>query len=392
MSTKRINIKLIAELVIMYPFVLMGKIYATLRPLKTKHKVFLLYPNADIGGSIQVNIDLANCLKDKNPLIIFSKKGKNNQFKYKYDKLNLKIFDIHKMIDNKLFHFMNFIYRGIIAKWAEQQKIEAVIGGECIYFYKVIPHLSKEINRIEILHVDKWNKYTIEFIDQISTRVFSTEKLKDKIEKQYLENKIPENYFSKLHFIENALEIAEYPNNSNNILQIYFIGRGALQKRVHLVAEIAKNIHQTNKPIKFNFVGDVDKIINPALYPYCNFHGSINDESALEEIYQKSDVLIMTSSYEGLPVVVMQMMAHGKVVVSTNVNSIPDYIIHNQNGLLINATNELDIIKQGVDHILTLYENPALRKTFGEKSKQIAKEKFSTEIFCKKYNNLVTNS
>ena len=111
MSTKRINIKLIAELVIMYPFVLMGKIYATLRPLKTKHKVFLLYPNADIGGSIQVNIDLANCLKDKNPLIIFSKKGKNNQFKYKYDKLNLKIFDIHKMIDNKLFHFMNFIYR-----------------------------------------------------------------------------------------------------------------------------------------------------------------------------------------------------------------------------------------------------------------------------------------
>jgi glycosyltransferase involved in cell wall biosynthesis len=350
-----------------------------------------LYPNADIGGSIQVNIDLANCLKDKNPLIIFSKKSKNNQFKYKYDKLNLILFDIHKLIDNKSFHFMNFIYRGIIAKWAEQQKIEAVIGGECIYFYKVIPHLSKEIKRIEILHVDTWNKYTIGFIDQISTRVFSTQKLKDKIENQYLENNIPENYFTKLHFIENALEIAEYPNNTNNILQVYFIGRGALQKRVHLVAEIAKNIHQTNKPIKFNFVGDVDKIINPEHYPYCNFHGSINDESALEEIYQKSDVLLMTSSYEGLPVVVMQMMAHGKVVVSTDVNSIPDYIIHNQNGLLINATNELDIIKEGVDHILKLYENPDLRKTFGEKSKQIAKEKFSMEVFCKQYNNLVIN-
>jgi glycosyltransferase involved in cell wall biosynthesis len=389
MNTRIINIKLNAELVIMYPFVLLGKFYAALRPLKTKHKVFLLYPNADIGGSIQVNIDLANCLKDKNPLIIFSKKSSNNKFKYKYDKLNLLIFDIHKIIDNKAFHFMNFIYRGIIAQWARQQNVEAVIGGESIFFYKVIPHLCKNINRIEILHVDTWNKYTIGFIDQISTRVLSTQKLKDKIEKQYLENKIPEKYFTKLHFIENGLEINEYPDNINNILQIYFIGRGALQKRVHLVAKIAENINQKKLPIKFNFVGDVDKIINPALYPYCNFHGSINDEKALEEIYQKSDVLIMTSSFEGLPVVIMQMMAHGKVVVSTNVNSIPDYIIHKQNGLLIDATNELDIVNEGVNHILKLYENPEMRKAFGEKSKQIAKEKFSMDIFCKKYNNLV---
>ena len=391
MKYKKQNIQLQIELVIMSPFILLGKMYAILRPLKTKHKVFLLFPNADIGGSIQVNLDLATCLIDKNPLIIFSKKAKNNKFKNKYNNLKLTIFDLHEIIDNKFYHFMNFIYRGIIAEWAKQQNVEAVIGGENIFFYKVIPHLSKSINRIEILHVDTWNKYTIKFIDQISTRVFSTQKLKDKIEKQYIKYKILPSYFSKLKFIENGLSINEKPIITNDILQIYFIGRGAKQKRVHLVAAIAEKVQQYDKPIQFNFVGDVDNIINPALYPYCNFHGSIYDETIMEEIYQKSDVLIMTSSYEGLPVVVMQMMAHGKVVVSTNINSIPDYIIHNHNGLLINATNELEIVNQGVEHILKLYENPELRKTFGEKSKQMAKEKFSMEIFCKNYANLITN-
>jgi glycosyltransferase involved in cell wall biosynthesis len=391
MNLNILKIKLRLEIAIMSPFILLGKLYAISYPLQTKHKIFLLLPNADIGGSIQVNLDLATCLIDKNPLIIFSKKAKNNKFKNKYNSLNLTIFDLHKIIDNKIYHFMNFVYRGIIAEWAKQQNIEAVIGGENIFFYKVIPHLNKNIKRIEILHVDTWNKYTIGFIDQISTRVFSTQKLKDSIEKQYKKHNISKSYFSKLKFIENGLTIVENKIIKNDILQVYFIGRGAEQKRVHLVAAIAEKTNQYNKPIQFNFVGDVDKIINTTLFPYCNFYGSIYDESAMEEIYQKSDVLILTSSYEGLPVVVMQMMAHGKVVISTDVNSIPDYIIHNQNGLLINATNELDIVNQGVDHILKLYENPELRKTFGEKSKQIAIEKFNMELFCKNYNYLVTN-
>jgi glycosyltransferase involved in cell wall biosynthesis len=286
---------------------------------------------------------------------------------------------------------MNFIYRGIIAQWARQQKIEAVFGGECIFFYKVIPHLSRQIKRIEILHVDTWNNYTIGFVDQINTRVVSTRKLKEQIEKKYKEKNIPTNYFSKLQFIENGLEINEHTTIKNDVLQVYFIGRGALQKRVHLVAEIAAKIHEKNLQIKFNFVGDVDKIINPTLYPYCNFHGSINDERVMEDIYQKSDVLILTSSYEGLPVVVMQMMAHGKVIVSTAVNSIPDYIFHQVNGLLINSTNEQDIVKEGVEHLLSLYKNTEMRKSFGEKSKTIAIEKFSMKVFCEKYRRLITD-
>jgi glycosyltransferase involved in cell wall biosynthesis len=86
----------------------------------------------------------------------------------------------------------------------------------------------------------------------------------------------------------------------------------------------------------------------------------------------------------------MQMMAHEKVVVSTAVNSIPNYILHNVNGLLIDAQSEEDIINEGVNHLINLYEHPDLRISFGKRSKEIAMEKFSMEAFCKEYNQLIT--
>lgn len=390
MNLKLLNIKLILEHIIMQPFVLLGRLYAKLNPLSTKHEVFLIFPNADIGGSIQVNLDLAICLIDKNPLIIFSKKPKNNKFLAKYEGLNLSIIDLHKKIDNKVCHFVNFFYRGVIVEWACQQSVQALIGGECIFFYKIIPHLPKLIKRIEVLHVDSWLNYNIGFINEISLRVFSTKQLKEKVENQYKQNNVPNSFYSKLKFIENGLKIIDYPILPNDTMQVYYIGRGAAQKRVHLVAAIAEKIKERDIEIQFNFVGDVDKIINPALYPYCKFHGSIHDENTMNSIYQKADVLILTSAFEGLPVVVMQMMAHEKVVVSTAVNSIPNYIIHNVNGLLIDAQSEEDIINEGVNHLINLYEHPDLRISFGKRSKEIAMEKFSMEVFCKEYNQLIT--
>ena len=58
---------------------------------------------------------------------------------------------------------------------------------------------------------------------------------------------------------------------------------------------------------------------------------------------------LLTSAYEGLPIAVMEMMAHGKVVVSTAVDGIPDYITNGENGFLLeNNTDENKIIEEGI--------------------------------------------
>ena len=381
--------KLSLERMGMAPFVWMGKLAGLLFPLKTKHNVFLFFPNADIGGAPKVNADITELLKNDNPIIIFSKKGQNNLYRERYEKTGVKIIDLHPYIDNKLFHFINFFFRGLLAAWINQQDNPVVFGGESIFFYKVIPHIRKDIRCVELTHVDRWMPYTIGFIDRIDARVFSTKKGMENVKQQYIQNQLPEHYSERLFFIDNAVDIPEAINTVNEKMEVFFIGRGSAQKRIHLVAAIAKAIHQKGLPVHFNFVGDVDKMIDPLLYPFCSFYGTITDEKTMNEIYRKADVLLLTSSFEGLPVVIMQMMAYGKLVISTAVSGIPDYIFHQQNGLLLYAKEEEGIIAEGIQQIEWLLNEPTKRAALGIQARKDAISQFSRQSFERNYRRIL---
>ena len=389
MTYKKAKKKLLLEQIVMSPFVIMGNILGQFFPLKNKYKFFLFFSSADIGGAPMVNAQIADCIKDHPTIIIFSKKPKNNEFRHLFNIEGVRIFDLHKYIDNKAFHFINFIVRGILASWINRQIDPVVFGGETIFFYKVIPHLRKDIRCIELCHLDTWLPYTIGFIDRINLRVFSTENLKREVEKQYRENNLPRKYFDKLYFIDNSIDLSKSAQVENEKLEVVFIGRGAPQKRVHLSAAIAEKMNQANDSVHFSFVGDVEKVIDISKYPYCKFYGNIRDEALMKKVYQQSDVLLLTSAFEGLPVVVMQMMAYGKVVVSTAVNGIPDYIKHMKNGLLITATSEEDIIDEGAQLLRLLISDSALRISLGEENRKAAEQKFSYEAFCANYRRML---
>lgn len=391
MTYREAKIKLFFEQIIMSPFIMIGKLYGNLFPLKTRHSAFLFFSNADIGGGPKVNAQIAECIKDLHPLIIFSKKANNNQFRHLFDIPGIKIIHLHRYIDNKAFHFVNFFFRGLLTAWINKQEKPVVFGGETIFFYKIIPHLRRDIRCIELCHLATWLPYSIGFVDRINLRVFSTQHLKQEVEKQYKENSFDSVYFDKLYFVENSIDLEECKPVENENLEVVFIGRGSPQKRVHLIAAIAEKMNNANDRVYFSFVGDVEKVIDISKYPYCRFYGNVKNEALMKEIYGQSDVLLLTSAFEGLPVVVMQMMAYGKVVVSTAVNGIPDYIGHMQNGLLITATAEEEIIDEGVKWLRLLIDNPALKKSLGQQSRRIAEQKFNCETFCSEYRSLLGN-
>lgn len=377
------------ESIIISPIVMLGKIWGLIAPLKKTTSVFLFFPSADLGGSVKVNADIAHCVKDKNPLIIFSKKPKNNGFKKLFEEFD--VMDLHKKIDHKLYHFVNIFYRGVLAAWINRADDPVVFGGECLFFYKMLPHLKKKVRRIELCHLDTWFPYSIGFIEMITERVFSTLKLKEKVAAQYEKQNADQKFYDHLHFIENKIDIPAYQETRNQNLEVIFVGRGAPQKRVYLIAAIAREMHEKNDPAHFSFIGDVENEIPHDSFPYCTFYGNVRDEDKLNSIYQNADVLILTSSYEGLPIVVMQMMAYGKVVLSTAVNAIPDYIKHMGNGLLIKSTEENEIVNEGVRLLELLIEKPALKNELGEKSRKIAIEKFNGELFCREYQKILFN-
>ena len=390
MTYKTAIIKRNIEAVIIYPFVLLGKIMSPLFSLKTHHKVFIFSPSADIGGSIKVNYDLCSCLADQSPLVIFSKKPKNNKFSEQFKISGVRTIDLHRYVDYKWYHFVNLFYRGVVASWINKVENPIVIGGESLFFYKVLPHIKKNAVRADICHLNTWFNYSQQFIKDMDARIFSTAKLKRDAEALYKKNNLPVEYYTRLHFIDNKDAIPEHYQNNNTTLSVFFIGRGAPQKRIHIIAAIARRLHEMKTDIHFSFVGDVDTMINPGDYPYATFYGNIKDRNVMEDIYRSSDVLLLTSAYEGLPIAVMEMMAHGKVVVSTAVDGIPDYIINEENGFLLeNNVDENKIIEEGVSVLQNLEKNKNLLKQVGENSRLYAEQHFSGKTFCEKYRSIL---
>lgn len=390
MTYKKAIAKRKMEAIFAYPFALLGKILSPFFSLKTNHEVFIFSPSADIGGSIKVNYDLCHCFADKSPLVIFSKQPNNNEFLDQFKIKGVRTIDLHRYVDYKWYHFVNFFYRGIVASWINKAEKPVVIGGESLFFYKVLPHIKKKATLADICHLNTWFNYTQQFIKNIDIRIFSTPKLKRDAEELYLKNKLSPVYYSRLHVIDNKVNIPELSRNNNSSLSVVFIGRGAPQKRVHIIAAIAKKFYEMKSNIHFSFVGDVEKMINPADYPYATFYGNIKDRKKMEGVYKTSDVLLLTSAYEGLPIAIMEMMAYGKVVVSTAVDGIPDYITNGVNGFLLeNNIDENKIIEEGIVVLQNLVNNKILTQQVGDRSRLYAEEHFSGKVFCEKYRSIL---
>ena len=366
----------------MLPLVWLGRMIGMFYRVANPGGIFLIFPNRDMGGSYRVNADITRLMANHKPLVIFTKKEHNGGLRHLFEVEGVTILDLSKWIDSKYYHFLNVIWRGIIAQWVRQTTNPVVFGGECIYFYKIVPHVHHSAKCIELCHVNNWLNYTQAFVPMLHCRVFSTQKVLRDHAVQYHEEGIPVFLKDRLVFIDNKIEIPGQHWEQHEHLRVLFVGRGAPQKRVHLIAAIAEKVKHTNPGIGFTLVGNVEALVPETIKPLVTIRTDISSADLLKPIYRAHDVLLLTSSFEGLPLVVMDMMALGRVVVSTAVDGIPDYIKHLENGMLINAvTDEDEVIRQGVNIILQLENNRHLVRKLSESARAFALAHFSPEAF-----------
>ncbi len=87
------------------------------------------------------------------------------------------------------------------------------------------------------------------------------------------------------------------------------------------------------------------------------FHGVL-DETGVAEVLRQSDLLVVPSHSEGLPVVIMEAMASGLPVVASAVDGIPELVMHGVTGLLVPPGDA----RQLADAIGTLLNQPAVAR------------------------------
>jgi glycosyltransferase involved in cell wall biosynthesis len=101
----------------------------------------------------------------------------------------------------------------------------------------------------------------------------------------------------------------------------------------------------------------------------------------IPELMQISSLLLLTSSFEGMPNVVMEAQATGLPVVVSNVGGVPDCMIHGETGYLVDRDDT-----NGFAHrCIEILEDDHLQARFGANGAAYMRSSFSRHAMAERY-------
>jgi glycosyltransferase involved in cell wall biosynthesis len=125
------------------------------------------------------------------------------------------------------------------------------------------------------------------------------------------------------------------------------------------------------------------------IYHNVEFLGEVED---MDKIFRKTDILVISSLTEGLPIAVLEALAYSKPVVATNVGDIPFVVINRKTGYTVSPKDP----EQLADAISYTLSNRDIARMFGRNGRELIKDKFNVERMTseneKVYMNLMATS
>lgn len=188
------------------------------------------------------------------------------------------------------------------------------------------------------------------------------------------------NAFAPKNIIETKEELRQKFNFEEKI--IFSVGRLVPWKGFELLIEVVKDLPNT----KLLIAGDgpdenklKDKIKNLGLENKVKLLGRLKQEDLLQYI-KASDIFVLNTGYEGLSHQLLEVMAVGTPIVTTNIGGNPELIGNNKQGLLVGYNNKQEI-KDAIEKILKNYQiGEEFIKNSQEKVKNFNREKMLGEI------------
>jgi len=158
-------------------------------------------------------------------------------------------------------------------------------------------------------------------------------------------------------------------------VRFLFLGRLIKLKGIHVLLEALAAEPCRSRPWELVIAGDGDLETYRAqaaalgLADRVSFTGWLDQDGCRRQLLQ-ADVLVQPSMFEGLPMAVLEAMAHGLTIIATPVGSVGDAIEHEATGLLV-PPGEAEPLTAALVRVL---DDAALRRALGAG----ARRKFET--------------
>jgi glycosyltransferase involved in cell wall biosynthesis len=209
----------------------------------------------------------------------------------------------------------------------------------------------------------------------------------------------------KIHF-NNVIYLPNFPSQENEVSEqtilqgiqgkrIVSLANLRVQKNHFLLLEVAKKVRVSHPEWTFHLVGkdfedNYSKKLKALILDY-NLENTVyiyGSKQDVKNILEQSNIAVLTSQSEGLPVALLEYGWYGKPVVVTNVGEIPLLIQDGVNGFVVAS----DSPQLFYDSLVKLIENDALRRDYGKVLQETIVNIYSEQTIIHQYLDWLENS
>lgn len=208
----------------------------------------------------------------------------------------------------------------------------------------------------------------------------------------------------KEHF--NISSLADIPNpirlpkevkkreKHSSIKNISFLARIDRTKGAQQFARAIKSLAETREDFRVQIAGkgsalnEIQEILkNEVATGVVHFYGFV-DEDQKSEILTNSDIYVLPTEFEVLPISILEAMSFNNAIIATKVGGVPDAVREGENGHLITTPDDAKLQV----YLNSMLDNWNETLTFGERSREIVMEfefQFILEkqlAFCRQLN------
>lgn len=276
-------------------------------------------------------------------------------------------------------HSTNASIVGRISSFFTSAKVVYTIHGWHFLNHKLSPLLNwliVSIERMLMKSVDAWI-----IISKFDYSAGVEKNLLDENLTHFIPNGVPEIIPEPYHF---SLPLID------DVFKIVFVGRACEQKNpieaVRVIERLEKNFHLTMFLSGENVEGYIHEINKS---PASERVTIVQNEPDASRFLASFDLLIMTSRYEGMPLVILEAMSLGLPVIATDVCGLSEVVAEGESGYLVECGHP----ELMAEKIASLYRDPIKTQKISSEAKRRYYDSHTAKTMVDKtfdvYSNLV---
>jgi glycosyltransferase involved in cell wall biosynthesis/GT2 family glycosyltransferase len=364
--------------------------YYITRPKSARLRIALVTPHLGLGGAEAVLLDIASTLdRSRYEILLIATQSDDSQWLNRWREHVDFVFDLRSIVSSE--NLRGAIY-SVVRNW----ECDTVVVQNALPFYNVIRDLKAELPRLKILDLvhavgEDWDLVacTRDVRDQIDARIAVSETARTHL----LRAGVP---LERIHLIRAGIDLQRFnlstPTSRPGPARVLFLARLEPVKRPMLLVDIARALLRSRPQPDFCFVvagsGSEEASLRTAvsrkgLEQCFEFLGHVSD---VADQLSNSDLVIITSSNEGIPLVLLEAFASGKPVVASDVGAVRE-VLDDNNGVLIHpGDGEAEAFAAAIQRLLS---EPDLRTIKGRNGRRKVEAEYDRPKMLEAYKEVI---